>query len=272
MKKCIPWLVCSLALSLPVFAQSGPEKNPLSPWYLADAEKWWYVDGLIGAELEPDYVGSDDSELEPAALLRAIFKDRSGRRYTVATGEIGLALYFGENWAFTADFELEDGRESENEDLRGLPEGRSTLEGEFALFRRFGDGYGFAVLQPDLLGRGKGIVYFLGYAYDHLSSNGRWRLSPRIDVSWADDEHMQTEFGLTPDEASIIGQDPYSPGGGLKSTTLGLSAQWFFGKRWSWLASVEVEYYHSKAADSPLISVLGSDVTVEATTGLFFRF
>ena len=250
----------------------GPEKNPLSPWYASDTERWWRIDGLIGAELEPDYVGSDDSEVEPALQLRALFKDRFGNRYTLALGEIGAVFYPGESWAFAIDLEYEEGRESENEDLRGLPDGEATLEGEFTLFRRFGDGYAFAVFQPDLLDRGKGIVYFVGYGYDALSPGERWLLSPRIDVSWGDREHMQTEFGLTPEQAAIIGQPEYEPGGGLKSVTAGLTAQRFFGRRWSWLGSLEMEHYFSKASDSPLISELGSDINFEATIGLFFRF
>ena len=253
-------------------AGGGPEKNPMSPWFLSDAERWWHVDGLVGAELEPDYVGSDDSETEASGFVRALFKDRFGNRYALGIEEVGAVFYFGERWALGIDLEYEEGRETENADLRGLPDGETTLEGEFSLYRRFGNGYATAVVQPDLLGRGKGLVYFVGYAYDHLTPSERWLISPRIDVSWGDDEHMQTEFGLTPEQAEIIGQSEYTPGGGLKSTTVGLMVQRFFGRRWSLLASVEAEHYFSKAADSPLIAELGSDLNFEATIGAYFRF
>ena len=250
---------------------SGPEVNPLSPWYLSGSERRWHLDGLVGAELEPDYVGSDDSEIEPAVSLRGHFRDGFGNRYTLGLGEIGIAFPL-RRWAFTADFEYEEGRETENAALAGLPDGDATLEGEFALFRRFGDGYGFVVFQPDLLGRGKGIVYFVGYAYDFLSRDGRWRWTPSLDVSWGDREHMQTEFGLTEAEAAIIGQRTYTLGSGLKSATAGIAVERRFGRRWSLVLGVEAEKYFSEAADSPLLSTLGSDLTFEATTGLFLRF
>ena len=255
-------------------AEGGPEKNPMSPWYLGDADRWWHVDGLVGAELEPDYVGSDDSEVEASGFVRALFKDRFGNRYSLGIEEIGAVFYFGERWALGIDLENEEGRESENADLAGLPDGETTLEGEFSLYRRFGNGngYGTLVFQPDLLDRGKGFVYFVGYAYDYLSPSQKWLFSPRIDVSWGDDEHMQTEFGLTPEQAAIIGQPEYTPGGGLKSTSGGLLMKRSFGRRWSLLAMVEAEYYFSKAADSPLIAELGSDVNFEATIGAYFRF
>ncbi len=250
----------------------GPEENPQSPWFLSDADRWWHIDGLIGAESEPDYIGSDDSEVEPSGFVRALLKDRFGNRYSLGIEEIGAVFYFGDRWALGIDLENEEGRETENADLRGLPEGETTLEGEFSLYRRFGNGYATVVFQPDLLGRGKGLVYFIGYAYDYLAPSGRWLISPRIDISWGDDEHMQTEFGLTPEQAEIIAQPEYTPGGGLKSTTAGLLAKWNFSRRFSLLASIEAEHYFSKAADSPLISVLGSDLTFEVTAGLYFRF
>ncbi len=271
-------LLLCLVLVWPVVAlAAGPEKNPLSPWYLSDTERRWHVDGFLGIESEPDYVGSDDNESEPALQLRALFWDRFGNRYTLSFGEVGAVFPFGKRWAFTIDLELEEGRETENPDLQGLADGEETLEGEFALFRRIGNGYAFGVFQPDLLGRGKGIVYFLGYGHDFLSSGERWRLSPKVDISWADREHMQTEFGLTEAQAQILGLSAYAASGGLKSTTVGLAAERYFSRsflrgQWSLLGSVEAEIYHGKAADSPLLAELGSEVTLEASVGFFFRF
>lgn len=251
---------------------AGPEANPLGPWFLSDAEKAWHIDLLLGAETEPDYVGSDDSETDISGFARAHFRDRFGNLYRLGLGEVGAAFYFGERWALGVDLEYEEGRETENVDLQGLPDGDATLEGEFSLFRRWGNGYGTLVLQPDLLDRGKGIVYFVGYAYDHLTPEKRWLVSPRLDLSWGDSEHMQTEFGLTPAQAAILGLAEYAPGGGLKSTTAGLVVQRFLGRRWSLLGSVEVEHYFDKAADSPLIAELGSDINIEAIFGVYFRF
>ncbi|MEM1182001.1 MAG: MipA/OmpV family protein, partial [Acidobacteriota bacterium] len=252
----------------------GPEKNPTGPWFLGDSKERWTFDVLLGAELEPDYVGSDDSEVDPSGFVRAFYKDRHGNRYSLGLEEIGAVFYWGEDdrWALGIDLEFEEGRETENEELRGLPEGRSTLEGEFTLYRRFGNAYGAAVFQPDLLDRGKGLVYFIAGGYDYLTPGERFLVSTRLDISWGDAEHMQTEFGLDEEEGLIIGQPAYTPGGGLKSTSFGVSAQHFFSRRWSWLLGVEVEKYHSKAADSPLIANLGSDVNFEATLGIYFRF
>ena len=61
------WMaILMLSICWPTHAAAGgPEKNPLSPWFLSDADRRWHVDGLVGVELEPDYVGSG---LPPALL------------------------------------------------------------------------------------------------------------------------------------------------------------------------------------------------------------
>ena len=48
-----------------------------------------------------------------------------------------------------------------------------------------------------MLDRGKGFVFFLGGGYDHTVVPGRFRYSLAADLSWANSEHMQTEFGIT---------------------------------------------------------------------------
>ena len=127
------------------------------------------------------------------------------------------------------------------------------------------------VFQPDILDRGKGIVTFVGASYDRMLGE-QLRIGPRLDISWADAEHMQTEFGVTPGQARASGFAEYRPGGGLKSTTAGFSVQSFFKRRWSLLADFELEYYFDKASASPLIALEGSEITYEALIGAFFTF
>ena len=91
-------------------------------------------------------------------------------------------------------------------------------------------------------------------------------------MSWADGEHMQTEFGLTALQAAVVGLREYRPGGGIKSATLGLSGQRYFGRRWSLFGTIEAEHYLGDAADSPLLADIGTDLTFEVLAGVYFRF
>ncbi|MEM7482842.1 MAG: MipA/OmpV family protein [Acidobacteriota bacterium] len=269
--------LCFVSLSLvapPLLAQ--PERNPQSPWYLQERDRWWDVEIFLGVESEPDYAGSDDSEVEPDADIRALFRDRKGNRYILSLGQVSGIFDLSPRTALQITLEYEEGRDRENPALAEFEEVRDTLEGQISLFRRFGNTYLAGVLQPDILGRGKGLVTFLALGHDRAIGE-KVLLSPRIDVSWGDSEHMRTEFGISAAVAAASGLAPYEPGGGLKSATAALGLRYDFSRqgssrKWSLLADLEVEHYFSKAADSPLIRDAGSDVTYEAAFGVLFRF
>ncbi len=250
------------------------ENNRFGPWYRGDAAKGWYFDLTLGLESEPDYAGSDDSEVEPDAGFRAIWTGGGGNRYFLTLGELGAVFFPAEDWALEVFLEYEEARDvSENPALRGAEQLDGTLEGQFTLYRRFGERfYGAATLQPDLLDRGKGFVFFLGAGYDWANSTGKFFLSPRFDVSWGDREHMAAEFALTPEHAAATGLDTYQPSGGLKSITLGLVSHYTLTRRLDLVGSVEFESYFSEAADSPLLRDEGSDLTAEFAFGLLWRF
>ncbi len=92
------------------------------------------------------------------------------------------------------------------------------------------------------------------------------------DLSWGDDEHMDTEFGLSASDGALLGLAPYAPEGGIKSSTLSATLEWMPRDRWSFIASLETEFYFDEAADSPLLDELGSAVTVEVEVGVLYRF
>ncbi len=127
-------------------------------------------------------------------------------------------------------------------------------------------------MQPDVLGRGKGLVWFLTAGWNRTLIPERWRVSAGVDVSWANAEYMRTEFGITPAEAARTGLTAYRPSAGYKSTTARLATEYFFNPHWSLGASVELEHYGSKAEDSPLVGRFGKSTTTEAGVFLRYRF
>lgn len=255
-------------------ARAQTEQNRFGPWYRDGIDDRWYFDVVLGVESEPDYAGSDDSELEPSIDVRAIWTDRRGNRYFLRLGELGAVFFPARQWALEVFLEYEESREvDENPALRGATELDDTIEGQLTVYRRFGRStYVAATLQPDLLGRGKGFVYFVGAGYDWSNDSGRFFLNPRIDVSWGDREHLEAEFGVTEEHALAAGLDVHAPGGGLKSATLGLLSHVTLTRRMDLVGSLEIETYFGDAADSPLLRDEGTDVTLEATIGLLWRF
>ncbi|MEM7246483.1 MAG: MipA/OmpV family protein [Acidobacteriota bacterium] len=253
--------------------QAQVEADPFGAWYLDDAAPGWHFDLFLGAEREPTYAGSDAYETEPEVDLRAFYRTRSGQRWFASLGEVGTFQPVGDDWVIGALLELEEGRDDSDDDtLTGLDEVDSTVELQVSVARRFGKGHLGVVLQPDVLGRGKGFVTFLGGGLTHLSSSERFRTSLSLDLSWADAEHLRTEGGVTPEESARTGLPVHEPSGGLKSATADVGLEWYFAERWSLLAGLEVERYFGDAADSPLIALEGDALTTEAGVAFRFRF
>jgi len=270
-------LVSSLCLgSLQAEAEEiDPVKlNPARPWYKLDAEPGWHYDLILGAEVEPTYAGSKNTQTEASVGAQALYRTESGNRYFIGLGEVGGIFSLSPNTQFLAFLENEEGRDSADEPiLNGLNKIEDTIEGQFTLAHRFGNRTVFATLQPDLAGdANKGLVWFLGAGYDWLSESGKWRFASTVDISGADSEYMLTEFGITSAESQRTGYRAYTPSSGLKSATFGLAAEYYISDRLSILNTVELENYLGDAKDSPLIEDLGDSTNIEASTVLRWRF
>lgn len=274
LKKCVgTWLL--LMFSIAAHTHGDPlALNPASPWYGTDLQAGWHYDVGIGIEYEPGYAGSDKYAIEGDIAARALYRTQSGSRFFINLGEVGGAFSLSPNTEILAFFEYEEGREDEDDaTLTGLNAVDSTIEGQFMLARRFENTMLFGGLQADLAGdANKGLVWFLGAGYDWLAPSKRWRANTTVDLSGADEEYMRTEFGITADEASRTGYASYRPGSGLKSLTWNINVEYYISDSLSLLGGIETEYYLSEAADSPLISDEGSDLTVEASLLLRYRF
>jgi len=98
-----------------------------------------------------------------------------------------------------------------------------TVEAQIGVVRESGNCSLAAVLQPDVLQRGKGLVYFLGIGHEFRLSR-QVRVLSTVDVSWGDSKHMDTEFGIDSNKSLVSGLPEYQPASGLKSSTLGPAA------------------------------------------------
>ncbi len=248
--------------------------HPLHPAYVDEMESGsWSFDTIVGIEQEPTYAGSKNYETELDGNVRATYKDARGSRYELSIGEIRSTFDLNDCWTFQLKLEYEESRDAEEEPiLAPLKPVDSTLEAELIFAYRRGKNYYFFDFQPDILGKGKGLVYFLGADKSLIWPDTPWRADLRFDVSFGDDEHMMTEFGISPMDSLASGYDPYNPGGGLKSTTASILGQRTINDRWSAIAGLEVEHYFSKASDSPLIRDFGSRSTYELSLDAMFRF
>ena len=169
-------------------------------------------------------------------------------------------------------FEYEEARDNDEDPvLSEFAEDDDTIEAQITLVKRWRNWSLGGVFQPDILDRGKGLVYFIGLGYDRRLSD-RLRFNAGLDLSWGDSEHINTEVGIPEDVAARSGLPAYEADGGYKSTTLSLGLGYEFTPNLEILFQGEAEFYASEMADSPLIEDEGDDVNYELGIGIRYQF
>ncbi len=72
-------------------------------------------------------------------------------------------------------------------------------------------------------------------------------------VEFADDDYMQTYFGVTAAQSASSGLVRYTPDSGAKSFHLGATAEYEFAPTWTAIAGIEYARLVGDAADSPVV-------------------
>ena len=245
-------------------------RNPTGPWYMQDVEsKNWRVDGLVGVGVEPTYPGSDETETEFVPLVRGIFKDKWNNRYAVYPLGVSGSFDLSENLNLLVEFEFEAGGDGESADFDGLDNIKDTVDGNFQLAYRWDNAaYIYASLQPDVLGRGKGLVWFAGGGYDWQITE-KFAFRPRLGLTGGDNTHMDTEFNITAAESTRTGLREFDPKGGIKNIEMAFQLEYTLNQYFSLFSATQVEPYLGDAAKSPLVK---TNVTVGTVGGVFFRW
>lgn len=232
----------------------------------------WAYQAAVGIETEPAYTGSDEYSAEPDIDFSATYTFVSGRQVYLSLGEIGARFALSDEYNLTTALEYEAGRDTDDDPiLLHFPEQQDTVEAQITLARQWGDFSIAAVVQPDILDRGKGLVYFAGFAYEQDIST-RTQMSYAIDISFSDTEHANTEIGISPEVASLSGLSSYTASSGYKSTTVEIELTHQIKTNWSLVVEAELEFYGSNFSDSPLIALEGDDTNYELGVGLRYSF
>lgn len=209
-----------------------------------------------GGLLSPDYDGSDDYEVRALPYVSAKYSDwlsfsvPDGLKLT-AINENGFRAGVLASYRFDRD-------EDDNVALRGLGDIDGTVElGGFAEYKFDALKLGLDVRQG--LSDDTGLLATLSLR--HESRIGPARISIGPQMTWGDDEYMQTYFGITPAQAaaSTLGYAPYVAESGIRSYGLGFSAFTPVSDNWAITVIAGVSQITGDAADSPLVADEGSD-------------
>jgi len=250
-----------LALSIPALAQPG-----------RPAPREWDIRAGAGVMMRPTFDGSDRYRARPLPYLSVNWRD------TLTFDQTGLnAQLRRQNYRIGLGLTFDGGREEQ--DTGGIfASGDDRLLGmgdiDFALGIR-----GFATWQIGPVELNTQVTKFTGAQNDGIVARAGLSLPmplgssvmlvPGISAGWADDNHMQTFFGVTPIQASRSIFPQFAAGAGFQDVRAGVNLVYSFSANWFANVNVGVTHLLGDAADSPLSL---SDTSVTGIVAVGYRF
>lgn len=236
----------------------------LVPGHAAGAEdgkeRSWQAMIGGGASLWPDYEGSDDYEPGAMPLLVVSYRDLvflsgpslGANLLTMRGPGPGNVLQAGPlvRYGFGRD-------EDDNDALRGLGDVDASVE--IGGFVRYGMGDLSAELKAfkDVADGHDGILAELTLGYRRQLGQ-RWHASAELAATWADDNYMQTFFGITAAQAQASGLRRFDAEAGFKDVGVSLGLNYAFTEHWFVGGRAGYTRLVGDAADSPLVDDEGS--------------
>lgn len=116
-----------------------------------------------------------------------------------------------------------------------------------------------------------GFLVSLDAAYT-IAVNNNFELSSNLSTSWADDEYMQSYFGISNAQATNTGLSQFNSTSGFKDVGISFKATYALSK--NWIIDGQLGYWHllDDASNSPIVEKEGSENQVRGLVGLSYQF
>lgn len=173
---------------------------------------------------------------------------------TASGGGLRVELAQGDRFRAGLGLRLDSGRrESESEELRGLGDVRGTLRLRLSLSYRLDDGWRLRSANTvDALGRGGGTQGELQISRD-VPLSAKLGVQGTLSLGWADRRHLQSYFGVTPEQALRSGYPVTTMSAGLRDVTLSAGWRRALGPQWALFGGAGLTRLIDEAASSPLV-------------------
>ena len=230
-----------------------------------------------GAVVGNDYEGSETYEIGPAVAARFQY-----RHLYLQTEGLGAKVNVSplEGFEFGPRVNYRSGRDDdvENDAVSRMAEIDDAFEGgAFARLQRTSifdsnDEIAFEISAlTDLSGTHEGLLVTFGPEYGFQASR-KLRLTVGLEGTYADDEYMDTYFGVNPGNLGTSGLSNFRAEGGLKDVGISLMAGYQFNESWGAVGIAGFNRLLGDAADSPLVAQEGSASQFTALLGVSYRF
>jgi outer membrane scaffolding protein for murein synthesis (MipA/OmpV family) len=220
---------------------------PLMPRFAPEIPTWQFTVGPA-VLMRPSFPGSGRYVLQPGASIDVRYKDLA----YFSTGEgLGLNLASQKSYRAGVAVTYDLGRDQDDDSrLNGMrdidPAPEVKLYADIVAFPVV-----FRASVKKAVGGHRGIVGDLG-AYMPVAGNKQFFVFIGPAVTFADARYMRTYFGVGSTQSQRSGYRQYRPGGGIRSTGIGLNANWNITDHWMVDTSAAAERLLGGAASSPL--------------------
>jgi outer membrane protein len=223
----------------------------------------WQLTMGAGAIYMPEYEGSDKFKINALPLFSAQYGERVHIDITGVT--VDVFKYDGFRVGVKGGYET--GRKEDDSDhLRGL--GDIDAGGVLGGVISYGKGpFEVYANLNKTIGGSEGLTGAVGakasYRYE------RFIFSADMSGTWADDNHMQSYFGITSAQALQSGLSEYDAKAGFKRIDVKASITYMMTENWLVTGAAGAGFLMGDAKDSPIVK---DDVQPFALLGLSYRF
>lgn len=218
----------------------------------------------VAAFYKPEYKGSADYEVQPLPWVSMRYSQ--GDRYIALMGpSLRANLVSGGGFEFGPVLNFESGRpdDIENRAVRRLGEIDDALIAGVFVAKNvdLGEGHGLqlgaeVVADTGSANEGTMAKFELGY---QQPLGQRTMLIYGASTTWADENYMQTYYGVTPRGALASGLPVYNAKSGIDNVEVSATLMYQVNDRWSVLGRGSYERLLDSASDSPIIQRGGSE-------------
>lgn len=225
----------------------------------------WNVMVGAGAIYAPKFEGSDEFELVPIPMISATFGDR----VTVDPSGLTVDVLQSEGFKFSVKggYELGGGRdEDDSRHLRGLGDIDAGAVVGAQLSYELGPMEFYGSIDKTI-GGSDGLLGQVGVNVSHHYD--RFILSAGASATFADDNYMESYFGVTAAQSARSGLRQYEASAGLKRFDIEASVTYMATEHWIIRGQAGVGFLTGDAKDSPIVQ---NDVQPSAMLIVGYKF
>ncbi|WP_181150099.1 MipA/OmpV family protein [Ensifer aridi] len=225
----------------------------------------WDVMVGAGAIYAPKFEGSDEFELVPIPMISATFGDR----VTIDPGGLAVDVLESNGFKLTVKggYDMGGGRdEDDSPHLKGLGDIDAGAVVGTQISYELGPMELYASVDKTI-GGSDGLLGEVGANVSHHYD--RFILSAGASATFADDNHMESYFGVTAAQSARSGLRQYDAGAGLKRVDLEASVTYMATENWLVRGQAGVGFLTGDAKDSPIVQ---DDVQPSAMLVVGYKF